>query len=58
MSNIRLVIFFLGLTLILSLCLIAWLLQSDKSVPDVFVATAAGALGGLTGLLVPNRTVD
>ncbi len=58
MSNIRLVIVFLGFVLILSLCLIAWLLSNDKSIPDVFVATAAGSLGGLTGILTPAARTE
>lgn len=58
MSNLRLVIAFLGVTLLFSLALIAWLVSDDKNIPDVFVATASGALGALASLLVPTRGVE
>ena len=51
MSNLRLVIIFLGVVTILCLGLIAWLLSNDKNIPDVFVGTVGAALGGLTGIL-------
>ena len=54
MSNLRLVIIFLGTTLILCLCLAAWLLSNDKSIPDVFVVTIGGALGALGSILAPT----
>lgn len=55
MSNVRLVIVFLGVTLLACLCLIAWLLSNDKNIPDVFVAVAGGSLGALSGILTNTR---
>lgn len=55
MSNVRLVIVFLGVTLLASLGLIAWLLSNDKTIPDVFVGTVGASLGALAGILTNTR---
>lgn len=55
MSNIRLVIAFVGATVLVALCLIGYLAgTSDRPIPDVLQNVAIGALTGLVGLLVPS----
>lgn len=51
MSNIRLVILFLGVALLACLGLIAFLVLNDKNIPDVFVATTGAAIGALGSIL-------
>lgn len=52
-TPIRLVIVFVGLTLIGSLVGIVVLAVNEHTVPDVLQNIAIGALTGLVGLLVP-----
>jgi H+/Cl- antiporter ClcA len=52
-TPIRLVIGFVGLTLLGALVGIVVLASQDHSIPDVLQNLAVGALTGLVGLLVP-----
>lgn len=54
--TINLVVIFLGLVTIAAMGIAGVLLLNDKSIPDMFVAMGAGALGGLTGVLVSTRS--
>lgn len=55
MNNIRAVVYFVGLTLLLSLCWIGYLAGQGLGIPDVLQNIAVGSLTGLVGLLVPAR---
>lgn len=55
MTNLRLVITFLGVALLLDLGLMGYLAAQQLSIPDVLVAVGTGALGALGTLLVPTR---
>jgi hypothetical protein len=56
MPPIRLVILFVGLTLLGSLAGIIVLASQQHPIPDVLQNVAVGSLTGLVGLLVPSRT--
>ena len=51
MTNTKLVILALWSLALVSLAGVIYLLASDKSVPDVLVATVAASLGALSSLL-------
>ena len=55
MTNIRMVIGFVGATLLVCVAGILWLAGTGNTVPDILQNIASGALAGLIGLLVPAR---
>lgn len=55
MSNVRLAVIFLGLTLLGCLFGIIGLSWDGRPIPDILQNIASGALAGLIGLLVPAR---
>lgn len=55
MPPIRLVICFVGVTLLASLAGIIILASQNHGIPDVLQNVAVGSLTGLVGLLVPSR---
>jgi hypothetical protein len=59
MTNVRLAVIFLGITLLACVTGIIALSSgagSGRPVPDILQNIASGALAGLIGLLVPART--
>lgn len=58
MTNIRLVILFLGVALLGDLAAITYLVAIERAVPDVFVVTLGGLSGSLGTLLVPGVRVE
>lgn len=57
-GTFRLVVMFLGATLLLSLVGIVTIVALDKEVPDILGQMAVGALAGLAGLLARTPTND
>lgn len=58
MSNTRLVVLILGVVALVSLAGIILLAYSDKSTPDVLVATVSTAIGAIGAVLVNNRGTE
>jgi hypothetical protein len=56
MSNLNMVIAFVGGVLLIGVLGIVWLATQGQPVPDVLQNITVGALTGLVGLLVPSRT--
>ncbi len=55
MTSIRLVVGFVGVTLLAGLTGIVVLAANGQAVPDVLQNVTVGALTGLVGLLVPAK---
>ena len=58
MTNVRLAVLFLGVTLVgcvLGIIALSWGAGSGRPIPDILQNIASGALAGLIGLLVPAR---
>lgn len=58
MSNVRIVVVFVGITLLATvsgIIVLSWGAGGGRPIPDILQNIASGALAGLIGLLVPAR---
>lgn len=58
MTNVRIVVVFVGVTLLACVAGIIVLALQSIAIPDILQNIASGAVAGLIGLLVPARTGD